>query len=208
MIKLLGKANSKLQKTEEYFNVKIFNFSIPAGNDKKSGKLICAFAKECLKLCYAKKGNYRFNSVEKGMSYRYELSKQENFVELIDKAIKKVKTDKQIYIRIHDSGDFYSPSYFAKWLQIARLNPSVRFYAYTKSHSFIRGNFEIPENFDLIFSLGSKNDELINLDTERHAKIFDSLEELESNGYFDSSVYDLNATKWISANKKVGLIIH
>jgi len=88
------------------------------------------------------------------------------------------------------------------------LNPSVRFYAYTKSHSFIRGNFDIPENFDLIFSLGSKNDELINLDTERHAKIFDSLEELESNGYFDSSVYDLNATKWISANKKVGLIIH
>jgi len=189
MIKLLGKANSKLQKTEEYFNVKIFNFSIPAGNDKKTGKLICAFAKECLKLCYAKKGNYRFTSVEKGMSYRYELSKQENFM-------------------IHDSGDFYSPSYFAKWLQIARLNPSVRFYAYTKSHSFIRGNFDIPENFDLIFSLGSKNDELINLDTERHAKIFDSLEELESNGYFDSSVYDLNATKWISANKKVGLIIH
>jgi len=95
MIKLLGKANSKLQKTEEYFNVKIFNFSIPAGNDKKTGKLICAFAKECLKLCYAKKGNYRFTSVEKGMSYRYELSKQENFIELIDKAIKKVKTDKQ-----------------------------------------------------------------------------------------------------------------
>ena len=208
MINLLGKANSKLQKTEDYFNVKIFNFSIPAGNDKKSGKITCPFAAGCLKLCYAKKGNYRFTSVEKGMSYRYEISKTENFVELIDKAIKKIKTDKQIYIRIHDSGDFYSPSYFAKWLQIARLNPSVRFYAYTKSHSFIRGNFDIPENFDLIFSLGSKNDELINQETERHAKIFDSLEELESNGYFDSSVYDLNATKWISANKKVGLIIH
>ena len=208
MIQLIGKANSKLQKTEEHFNVKIFNFSIPAGNDKKSGKITCPFAAGCLKLCYAKKGNYRFNSVEKGMSYRYELSKQENFIELIDKAIKKVKTEKQIYIRIHDSGDFYSPSYFQKWLEIAILNPSVRFYAYTKSHSFIRGNFDIPENMDLIFSLGSKNDQLINLETERHAKIFVSSEHLEREGYFDASVYDLNATKWISENKKVGLIIH
>ncbi len=207
MIKLLGKANSKLQKTEEYFNVKIFNFSIPAGNDKKTGKLICAFAKECLKLCYAKKGNYRFTSVEKGMSYRYELSKQENFIELIDKAIKKVKTDKQIYIRIHDSGDFYSPSYFAKWLQIARLNPSVRFYAYTKSHSFIRG-IELPENFDLIFSLGSKNDELINTETERHSKIFYSSEEMKDNGYSDASYLDILATKWHTENHRIGLIIH
>lgn len=208
MINLLGKANSKLQKTEEHFNVKIFNFSIPAGNDKASGKITCPFAGACLKLCYAKKGNYRFNSVERGMSYRYELSKQENFVELIDKAIKKVKTDKQIYIRIHDSGDFYSPSYFAKWLEIARLNPSVRFYAYTKSHSFIRGNFELPENLDLIFSLGSKNDELINVDTERHARIFDSSEEMAAAGYFDSSYLDINATKWVTENNKIGLLIH
>lgn len=208
MIQLLGKANSKLQKRESHFNVKILNFSIPAGNDKKTGKITCPFAASCLSLCYAKKGNYRFNSVEKGMSYRYELSKQENFVELIDKAIKKVKTDKQIYIRIHDSGDFYSPTYFAKWLQIARLNPSVRFYAYTKSHSFIRGNFELPENIDLIFSLGSKNDELINQETERHAKIFATETEMQQEGYTDSSNLDIVATKWITENNKIGLLIH
>jgi hypothetical protein len=125
----------------------------------------------------------------------------------MNKELSKIKKDKQIYIRIHDSGDFYSPVYFQKWLQIARLNPSVRFYAYTKSHSFIRG-IELPENFDLIFSLGSTKDELIDQETERHSKIFYSSEEMQQHGYTDSSYFDLLATKWHTANNKIGLIIH
>jgi hypothetical protein len=204
---LLGKANAKLIKTAEEFNVQIFNFSIPAGNDKKSGKITCPFAGSCFKLCYAKKGNYRFGNVQRGLTYRYETSKQENFVELMNKELSKIKKDKQTYIRIHDSGDFYSPSYFQKWLQIARLNPSIRFYAYTKSHSFIRG-IQLPENFDLIFSLGSTKDELIDQEKERHSKIFYSSEEMEEQGYTDSSYFDLLATKWHTANNKIGLIIH
>jgi hypothetical protein len=204
---LLGNGNSKLVKTAKEFNVRIFNFSIPAGNDKKSGKITCPFAGSCLKLCYAKRGMYRFGNVERALTKRYEASKEDNFVQTITDELTKVKKDKQIYVRIHDSGDFYSPAYFAKWLEIARLNPSVRFYAYTKSHSFIRG-IELPENFDLIFSLGSKNDELINRDTERHSKIFYSAEEMETYGYSDASYLDILATKWHTANHRIGLIIH
>lgn len=205
--KLLGKGNAKLIKTAEEFNVQIFNFSIPAGNDKKSGKITCPFAGSCFKLCYAKKGNYRFANVQLGLSNRYEATKQENFVELMNKELSKIKKDKQIYIRIHDSGDFYSPTYFQKWLQIARLNTSVRFYAYTKSHSFIRG-IELPENMDLIYSLGSTKDELIDQEKERHSKIFYSVDEMQAYGYTDSSYFDLLATKWHTANNKIGLIIH
>jgi hypothetical protein len=204
---LLGNGNSKLQKTAKEFNVRIFNFSIPAGNDKKSGKITCPFAGSCLKLCYAKRGMYRFGNVERALTKRYEASKQDNFVETITNELSKVKKDKQTYVRIHDSGDFYSPTYFAKWLEIARLNPSVRFYAYTKSHSFIRG-IELPENFDLIFSLGSTKDELINTDTERHSKIFYSAEEMQNFGYSDASYLDILATKWHTPNHKIGLIIH
>jgi hypothetical protein len=205
--KLLGKGNSKLVKTAKEFNVRIFNFSIPAGNDKKSGKITCPFAGSCFKLCYAKKGNYNFGNVQRSLTNRYELSKQENFVELVTNELAKVKKDKQIYIRIHDSGDFYSPSYFQKWLQIAKNNPSVRFYAYTKSHSFIRG-IDLPENLDLIYSLGSTKDELIDQEKERHSKIFYSAEEMESFGYSDASYLDILATKWHTANHKIGLIIH
>jgi hypothetical protein len=204
---LLGNGNTKLQKTAKEFNVRIFNFSIPAGNDKKSGKITCPFAGSCLKLCYAKRGMYRFGNVERALTKRYEASKEDNFVQTITDELAKVKKDKQTYVRIHDSGDFYSPAYFAKWLEIARLNPSVRFYAYTKSHSFIRG-IELPENFDLIFSLGSKNDEFIDQAKERHSKIFYSSEEMQDQGYTDSSYLDIVATKWVTENNKIGLLIH
>lgn len=206
--KLLGTGNSKLNKTAAKFGVKISNFSIPAGNDKITGKITCPFAAECLKLCYAKKGAYAWSNVQLALHERYTASKEENFVSRITSELAKVKKDKQIYIRVHDSGDFYSPAYFAKWLEIACLNPSVRFYAYTKSHSFIRGNFSIPENFDLIYSLGSKNDELINQETERHSKIFYSMEEMNAAGYTDASYLDLYATKWFTENNKIGLLIH
>jgi hypothetical protein len=204
---LLGNGNTKLQKTAKEFGVRIFNFSIPAGNDKKSGKITCPFAGSCLKLCYAKRGMYRFGNVERALTKRYEASKEDNFVQTITNELAKVKKDKQTYVRIHDSGDFYSPSYFQKWLTIARLNQSVRFYAYTKSHSFIRG-IELPENFDLIFSLGSTKDELINQETERHSKIFYSSEEMQDQGYTDSSYLDIVATKWVTENHKIGLLIH
>jgi hypothetical protein len=208
MENLLGTGNTKLKKTAAEYGVKIFNFSIPAGNDKLTGKITCPFAGKCLFDCYAKKGMYRFSNVERALSKRYEASKEENFVQRITTELAKVKKDKQVYVRIHDSGDFYSPAYFAKWLEIARLNPGVRFYAYTKSHSFIRNKFAIPENFDLIYSLGSKNDELINQESERHSKIFYSMEEMSAAGYTDASYLDLNATKWFTGNKKIGLLFH
>ena len=116
---LLGTGNTKLKKTAAEFGVKIFNFSIPAGNDKLTGKITCPFAGKCLFDCYAKKGMYRFSNVERALSKRYEASKEENFVQRITSELAKVKPGKQIYIRIHDSGDFYSPAY--SWLFCLRL---------------------------------------------------------------------------------------
>ena len=36
-------------------------------------------------------------------------------------------------IRIHAAGDFFNQKYFNAWMQVAELNPSVLFYAYTKA---------------------------------------------------------------------------
>lgn len=207
MKNLLGTGNSKLNETAKYFDVKILNFSIPSGNDKLTGKITCPFAGSCLKLCYAKKGFYAFNNVQKALSVRYQATKEIDFEQRIINQINKLKTNKKIYIRIHDSGDFYSLVYFQKWLSIAKKLPNVRFYAYTKSHSILREQI-LPENFDLIYSYGSKNDHLINDNSERHAKIFDNLEQLENSGYLNASKLDLLATKWFNKNNKVGLILH
>ena len=206
--KLLGNSNSKLKKTSKFFNVEIYNFSIPSGNDKRSGKITCPFADTCLDLCYADKGFYRFSNVQRGLSDRYDATKESNFVNRIINEISSKKTKKQIYVRIHDSGDFYSPTYLDKWIEISKQLPNVRFYAYTKSHDFFRG-LTLPNNFDVIFSLGSKLDIKLDRFTERHAEIFNTKKELDEAGYVDSSSYDLYATKWHNNNSlKVGLILH
>lgn len=36
------------------------------------------------------------------------------------------------YFRVHDSGDFFSPAYYRAWIEIARRNPDVLFWAPTR----------------------------------------------------------------------------
>jgi hypothetical protein len=199
--------NTKLKKTSKINNARIFNFSIPAYKSK-TGKIICPFAKECVKYCYAQKGNYtRFPIVQQLMEKKYQLTKQPEFINLMNKEISKKRCT---HVRIHDSGDFYSIKYLLKWLQIAKDNTNVIFYAYTKSISFFKVSLKklkikLPNNFKVIFSFGSKQDNLINTKTDRHALIFDNIKELINKSYINASDNDLNA---ITKNKNVGLVYH
>jgi len=194
--------NSKMKKTSKENKAKILNFSIPAYKTK-SGKSTCPFAGGCQAYCYAQKGNYtRFPIVQELMEKKYLLSKQDNFPFLINTEIQKKKPT---HVRIHDSGDFYSPLYLQKWVDIANDNKEVIFYAYTKSIKFFVEGFAVPTNLKIIFSEGSKTDNLINVNKHRHARIFKTSQELKSAGYIDASSNDLQA---ITDNKKVGLIFH
>ena len=194
--------NAKMKKTSKENKAKILNFSIPAYKTK-SGKSTCPFAGGCQKYCYAQKGNYtRFPIVQELMEKKYLLSKQDNFNSLMNAEIQKKKPT---HVRIHDSGDFYSPLYLHKWVDIANDNKGVIFYAYTKSIKFFVEGFEVPTNLKIIFSEGSKTDDLINTSKHRHARIFKDLTTLLSAGYIDASSNDLKA---ITTNKKVGLVYH
>jgi len=195
--------NAKMKKTSKENKTKIFNFSIPAYKTKE-GKLTCPFADSCIKYCYAQKGNYkRFPIIQDLMEKKYQISKQPNFNSLMNEEIQKKKAK---YIRIHDSGDFYSIKYLRKWLLIAEYNKEVIFYAYTKSIKFFKDyNITLPDNFKVIFSEGSKTDNLINTLKDRHARIFKDVTTLLNAGYIDASNNDLKA---ITTNKKVGLVYH
>ena len=194
--------NSKMKKTSIENKSKILNFSIPAFKTK-SGKTTCPFAGGCQKYCYAQKGNYtRFPIVQELMEQKYLLSKQENFTTLMNEEIKKKKPT---HVRIHDSGDFYSPEYLNKWVTIAKQNKDVIFYAYTKSIKFFTEGLTVPTNLKIIFSEGSKIDNLIDVKKHRHARIFKDVSTLLSAGYIDASTNDLQA---ITDNKKVGLVYH
>jgi len=193
--------NAKLKKTSIENNMRVLNFSLPAYKTK-SGKTVCPFAKDCIKYCYAQKGNYTFPSVIKGLNNRYELSKTDEFVPKMNATI---ILERPTHVRIHDSGDFYSVEYLNKWISIANDNKEVIFYAYTKSIKFFINGLKLPKNLKIIFSEGSKTDNLINVNKHRHARIFKSKELLNAAGYIDASNNDLQA---ITSNKKVGLVYH
>jgi hypothetical protein len=192
--------NSKLKKTSKENNKRVFNFGITAYKTS-TGKIVCPFAKDCIKFCYAKKGAYNFGNVKPLFEQRYNLTKSEIFIEAINDSIKAKKVD---ILRIHDSGDFYSNEYINKWITIAKENKNVIFYAYTKSIPLFE-KINLPKNFIIIYSYGSKVDNLIDVSKHRHSKIFDDEEQLIKEGYINASKNDLNA---IRSNKKVGLIFH
>jgi len=193
--------NAKLKKTSIENKMRVMNFSLPAYKTI-TGKTVCPFAKDCIKYCYAQKGNYRYPSVIKGLNNRYELSKTADFVPKMNATI---ILERPTHIRIHDSGDFYSIAYLKKWVSIAKQNKDVIFYAYTKSIKFFIDGLKLPKNMKIIFSEGSKTDNLINVNKHRHARIFKSKELLNAAGYINASDNDLKA---ITSNKRVGLVYH
>jgi hypothetical protein len=185
--------NSKLKKASFY----TVNFGIPALKT-------CPMAKECGAFCYANKGAYNWPIVKKAYEYRYQETLKNDFPQVAVSILRKKK--KLEKVRIHDSGDFYNKEYLYKWFKIAESMPNKEFYAYTKQVKMLKDNWKNkPKNLTIIFSIGGKQDNLIDLENDRHSKIFKTLDELLKSGYIDTSKDDSNA---IGTNKKVGLVIH
>lgn len=195
--------NTKLKRTSKNLGLRVFNFGIPAYKSA-SGKLTCPMADACVKFCYAKKGAYTWSNVRPAFEKRYQLSKTDKFVEAMNTEIRKKKPD---YVRVHDSGDYYSRAYLKKWIEIAIHNPNVRFYSYTNMVDMMLKT-SLPDNYDIIFSDSGKQKHLINEEKHRHTKIFNSVDDLTNSSYVNASKIDLYATKWFSKNKKIGLVFH
>ena len=196
--------NSKLKRTSKELGLRVFNFGIPAYKSA-SGRLTCPFADECVKFCYAKKGAYIWSNVQPAFEKRYQLSKTDKFIQAMSNEIIKKKPD---YIRVHDSGDYYSREYLDKWLKISAIHTDVRFYSYTNCVQMLK-DVDLPNNYDIIFSDSGKQKHLIDQSKDRHTKIFHNRAELTSSNYIDASKIDLYATKWFNKdNINVGLIAH
>ena len=116
-MKLLSAGNTKLAKD------KILCFGLPAG-------VTCPGAGVCRRFCFAQKGMYRFPCVVKSRIRNQLISEGGAFVATMIAELKRVR---KTYIRIHDSGDFYSQAYLDKWVDIIKANTAKRFYCYTTS---------------------------------------------------------------------------
>ena len=225
---MLRKGNSELAE------IGVWTWSIPAlkAESEVAGKMMtCPHAGVCASLCYARSGRYRFGNVLKAHTRnldRYlinrELWVKDMMTELQHKRFRPTGIPHEVSwavrddfswwqwsgarsLRIHDAGDFFDDQYLRDWLRVAAATPDVVFYAYTKSVQMFKdaeAEGLVPPNFVIIFSMGGKQDALVDKDVDRHDDIFPSDEAMEAAGYADQEESDLMAA--LLPNIKIGIV--
>lgn len=193
MIKNYLSTNSKLRKSG------IFSWGIPAYR-APDGTITCPGASACVTGCYARAGFYVMPNVLAAQQARLDLSRNEQFVAVMNAEIKRRDIKR---LRIHDSGDFYSRQYLNAWLAIISMNEQTLFYAYTKMIPLFSG-VTLPKNFIVIFSEGGRWDNQIK-PTDRHSRVFWTVAELKRAKYADAHKFDHNA---FGKNHRIGLVYH
>ena len=170
----MSKGNKKLKNT--------LIFDLPAGrtcpmaNECKSYVVMNDNGKTSIKdgnnnkfRCYAASQENQYPNVYKARKYNLDLILESlkgeygfyRTYELINDSIQKHKTRNINKVRIHSSGDFFNGEYLRCWFAVARLNPLIKFYCYSKSLHLFGTNVSIPDNFFLTASMGGKRDDLI-----------------------------------------------
>jgi hypothetical protein len=201
--------NGKMKKSSQN-GITVVNWTIPAFQSV-SGLKTCPNAGLCAVGCYARSGTYRFSNVARAHEEKLKLTQNDAFIQLMIAEINQwlaKKSVSSLKVRIHDAGDFYSMEYMQRWQAIMshfETNPLVSFYAYSKQVKMFKG-LTLPSNFVLIFSYGGKQDALIDVNVDRHARVFESIAELDTAGYIDGTHDDLVAA--CGASNKIGLVYH
>lgn len=205
----LASGNAKLSNDTLIFDIPA-GFTCPAAKEclafanKKSGKI--RDGKQATIRCYAATQEAAFSNVRNKRWSNFELLKKTgNLTKLINLSISEQKKTYTKKVRIHSSGDFYSLEYFAAWIQVAKLNKDIIFYAYTKSvHFYNQLKDSIPNNFRVTCSLGGKYDNLIKLG-QKTAKVFFAQEDAKKEklkiDHDDSSAYK-------KSDKSFALLLH
>lgn len=189
----------------------IFNWTLPAHVvtlDDGTRFNVCPNANVCGAFCYAKTGMFMFPNVKKSHMEKLQLvlNDRSKWKQMM---IDELRLKKYIgkHIRIHDSGDFFSVDYAMDWMEIIRLNPDVKFYAYTKQIDIFKNVItDHPKNFVLIYSFGGKLDHMIDRENDRHSDVFTDYAKLIDANYFDVSHDDSLAAT--NPNKRVGLYVN
>lgn len=121
--------------------------------------------------CYAATAEVIYPKVHEARKFNHDLilplarkKDVQGMVELILASMATMPMSKINRVRVHESGDYFSFSYFAAWMQVATAFPNIKFYSYTKSlPHVVRGKSEgiIPPNFIFTASKGGMFDYLI-----------------------------------------------
>lgn len=181
---------------------------------------VCPQAGACVKFCYARNGTYNFPAVKAAHVRNLEYVTNdlggwmaEMMNELGRRKFRPTGTPRLpdlprdhlsievgemldagcAAVRIHDAGDFFSEEYLLAWLAIASYTPDVLFYCYTKEVGLFKRVLEHgePPNFLWCFSMGGKQDHLVDKARDYHADVFPDETAIAAAGYYSQEANDL-----------------
>ena len=192
----MSKQNKKLKQT--------LIFDLPSGRTcpmasechsyavlNKDGKLTVKDGDNNKFRCFAASQEAQYKNVYNARKYNFDLifktlNSKDGFYKtynLINDSIQKHITRNINKVRIHSSGDFFNGQYLRAWFAVARLNPQLKFYCYSKSLHLFGTNISIPDNFFLTASMGGLRDDLIHKGFfKRYAIVVNSEEEAIKKG--------------------------
>lgn len=169
---------SKFILKKTYYTGSVYEFNLPTGTT-------CPFALECKVVVDRLTGKF---DVTKGQYRCYAASAERfpavrshrwnNFEYVKNNNIPTIPKDCKA-IRIHSSGDFFNQKYFDMWVQLAKDNPEIEMWAYTKSLKYwINRINEIPSNLILTASYGGSLDYLIEQYNLKNVKVYNNINEI------------------------------
>lgn len=101
--------------------------------------------------CYAQTGFYRMASTVRALALRTIIAR--DHLDFMTRAISaQIAAEGITLVRIHASGDFFSPEYVTAWREIARGASSSLFWSYTKGRDAERA-FSDLENVNIVRSV-------------------------------------------------------
>jgi hypothetical protein len=209
--------NTKLLDCAAKYKLRLASFDLPAGHTcpmallchsravvNSDGKAVIVDYGEFR--CYAASTEVLWKNVRNVRNVNLELSKSDNFIDTINSEIARLGLTS---IRIHSSGDFYSYGYMMKWIEIARLNPDVQFWGYTKMGTFLK-ILNAESNMNFVYSMGGMLDAYAVKNNLPICRVVNDEQQAQELGLPVACTADhkSNDYEFIQSQKSFALVIH
>lgn len=195
----LPRPNRLLTQNREMRAIGVWNWTLPALATRLSDgrtQVTCPSAGVCAQVCYARAGSYTWPVVraKHQANLAFVLDDPDGWQQamLTELALPRFTGG---WVRIHDSGDFFSDDYTRRWLAIMRARPETMFYAYTKEILRFRRLVEPepPANFLWVYSYGGAHDAELDPQRDRVADVFPDEAAITAAGWSSQEASDLLA---------------
>jgi hypothetical protein len=191
--RLLSQSNRRLK------DIGVWTWTLPAWAGRlPDGRTYntCPSAGICRQVCYALHGAYLWPVVRSRhqANLRLVLDDLPGWQQAM---VAELQTPRFAgrWVRIHDSGDFFSDDYLRAWTGVCRACPGVNFYCYTKEIDRFRRLVEPdpPDNLHWVYSYGGVQDHSLNPGVDRVADVFPDEDAIDRAGWSSQRASDLLA---------------